>query len=452
LAGVLTLPASDSNPEESMLIVTRRSPPSQAPTLFLKAAAAVLIATVSCSSGSAGPAPHDSSTSTTITWYAGSSDRNKNDVRQLLINEFRNAYPSIKINLVSQQPNTDVTRADLIAKLRGENAPDVYMGDVIWPAEFADKRLARPLDEDFSPDFWQRFPVERVSAVKYQDKTYAVPFWVNQGVLYYRTDLVSSPPTTWEQLVQESTRLLREGHEDLRYGFVWQGSAYEGLTCNWTEILADAGGSTLDTAGAVSQINSSQALRALRFLRDLVRDGITPPQVTSFQEPEAKLRFASGEAAFLRSWSSDYTRINTPSNPQVYNKVGVALLPTFTNQPKPGYSAIGGTNLYINPRTSKLKAALTFVDWLTDVQAQRIIARFSFIPANARIRGDPTVRENLAVATGLTVKPVARPSNTPKYPTLSQAISSTVNDALDGEPSPEEALQMMDRKLDDALR
>jgi multiple sugar transport system substrate-binding protein len=434
-----------------MLIFIKRSRTSQAPTLLLKTAAAMLVATVSCSSGSAGPAPDDSA-STTITFYAGSSDRNKNDIRQLLINEFRNAHPSIRVNLVSQISNTDVIRADLIATLRGENAPDVYMGDVIWPAEFADAGVARPLDEDFSPDFWQRFPTELVSATKYQDKTYAVPFWANQGMLYYRTDLVPSPPTTWEQLVQESARLLREGHEDLRYGFVWQGGAYEGLTCNWTEILADAGGRTLDPAGTASQINSPQAFRALHFLRDLVRDGITPPQVTSFQETDASLLFASGQAAFLRSWTGSYTRMNTPNNPQVYNRVGVAPLPTFAGQSGPGYSAIGGTNLYINPRTSKLKAALTFIDWLTDVQAQLIVARFSFIPTNVRIRDDPTVRENPAVATGLTAKPVARPSHIPRYPAVSRAIYSTVNDALDGEPSVEEALREMDRKLGDALQ
>jgi multiple sugar transport system substrate-binding protein len=427
-----------------------RSRTPRAPKLLV-AAGAVLVVTASCSSGGAGPAPGDGSASTTITWYANSIDRTQNDYRQALINEFRNANPSIKVDLVSQPPRIDA-REKLMATLRGDGAPDVYLGDVIWPAEFADEGLARPLDGDFDPDFWRRFPKELLSAMEYRGKTYAVPFFADQGMLYYRTDLVPSAPTTWEQLVQESARVLREGHEGVEYGFVWQGDAYEGLTCNWTEILADAGGRTLDAAGTASQVDSPQGLRALRFLRGLLQDGITPREVTGFQETDAGARFTSGRAVFLRGWNSTYTRMNAPSNPQVYGKVGVAPPPTFAGRPGPGYSAVGGWSLYINPRTRKLDAARTFVDWLTDVHAQRILARFSQIPANARVRGDPDARENPAIATGLAARPVDRPSHTPKYPAVSRAIYSTVNDALDGQPSVEDALREMDGKLGDALR
>jgi multiple sugar transport system substrate-binding protein len=411
--------------------------------------AVLLAATASCSSGDADPLPSGDPASTTITWYASTIDRNQNDYRQILINEFRIAHPSIKVNLVSQQPQTDLDRQELIEAIHSDHGPDVYLGDVIWPAEFAEAKLARPLDDAFAPDFWERFPPELLSAMKYRGKIYAAPFFASQGVLYYRADLMAAPPRTWEQLVETSATLLRD--KKVAHGFVWQGDAYEGLTCNWVEFLADAGGSTLDKSGTKSQINSPQARRALQFLRDLIDDGITPAQVTSFTEQESSQLFVSGQAAFFRGWNTALTRMNTPSS-MIYNKIGVAPLPTFADQPGPGHSTIGGWSLYVNPNTRKFEAVKTFVDWMTGLEAQTIMARFSQIPANTQARNDPTSRQNQAIAVGLNVRAVARPSQTAAYPAISRVVYSAINDALDGEPSVDAALRNADSKLEAELR
>ena len=49
-----------------------------------------------------------------------------------------------------------------------------------------------------------------------------------------------SVPTTWEQLETDAKTLARNG--SVKYGFVWEGDSYEGLTCNFMEYLTDAGG------------------------------------------------------------------------------------------------------------------------------------------------------------------------------------------------------------------
>ena len=53
-------------------------------------------------------------------------------------------------------------------------------------------------------------------------------------------------PTTWEQLETDSVKLVHSGK--VKYGFVWEGDSYEGLTCNYMEYLTDAGGSPTNTA------------------------------------------------------------------------------------------------------------------------------------------------------------------------------------------------------------
>jgi multiple sugar transport system substrate-binding protein len=440
-----------------MPLKTRHPRQRLAPVLVV--AAAVLVSAVSCTGDDGAGSGEGSGDTTTITWYAGSIDQDQNDYRVALIDEFQNANPSIKVELVPGPTNTDDGRETIRALVQnpptGTPAPDVYLGDVIWPAEFAEDGLARPLDGEFTPEFWRRFVPELLPATKYQDKTYAVPLFTDQGMLFYRNDLVTTVPTTWEGLVAEADR-IRQTNPEL-YGYVWQGDAYEGLTCNWTEILADAGGQTLDDAGTRSALLSQDqqdpqpALRALEFLRSLITDSkVTPREVADFQEPNGTALFVSGQVVFLRGWNSAYARMITSANEDVRDHVGVAPLPSFADQRGPGYSTSGGWNLYLNPHTQKLAAAKRFIEWMTDVQAQRILARYYQIPANLQARNE-AVRTDQTMATALQARPVPRPSYVAAYPAVSEAVYSAVNSVLRGDSTPSDALREADGKINAAL-
>lgn len=411
-----------------------------------KTAAAIALIVLAMSCSPSRPVPDDGNT---LTWYVGSI-RQGQDYRQVLKEEFEKAYPSIRVTFIFGPSDTDSIRKDIVGRLKaGKNEPDVYLGDVIWPAQFAHDGLASALDNEFEPNFWNQFPFELVSKLTYQNTKYAVPWFADQGMLYYRKDLVTTAPTTWEQLVSDAKNLLYQ--HKVKYGYVWHGARYEGLTCIWTEMLADARGSTLNDKNTRSQINSPQAHQALTFLHDLVSEKISPEEVTDFREPDAVYLFASGQAAFLRGWNSAFARMGaTGSLPDIYDKVGVAPLPTFAGQPGPGYSTTGGWNFFINPHSQRLAAAKTFIRWMTGVQAQRILARLSQIPVNVKVRSDSTIA-NPAVAVGMAASPVGRPSGTPAYPDISKAIYSNINDAVSGKSPPDIALQTADREINKVL-
>jgi multiple sugar transport system substrate-binding protein len=401
--------------------------------------------------GPAGPPAARTTGTTTITWYASSIDLRQNDFRRILVDAFESAHPEIRVDITSGPTDTDVNRAKLVDLLRsGAGAPDVYLGDVIWPAEFGQDNLAMPLDDVFGPDFWKRFEPTLLAAATYRGKVYAAPLFADQGMLFWRTDLFPTPPRTWEELVTDADQARRQGR--VTYGYLWQGAAYEGLTCDWTEVLADAGGSALDASYSRSELGSPAALRALRFLQGLVVNGTSPAEVARFEEPDATQLFVSGQAAFLRGWNETLGRMTTPGDSAVYGKVGVAPLPTFAGQSGPGYSTVGGWDLYVNPRTQHLDAVRTFLDWMTDLQAQRILGRLAQIPTNVRVRAEQAVAGNPAVVAGLQARPVARPANTPAYPSVSAIIYQEINAAISGRQSPEAALRAADQRVDQVLR
>ena len=210
----------------------------------------------------------------------------------------------------------------------------------------------------------------------------------------------------------------------VKYGFAAQFDSYEGLTCDFTEFAADAGGSTVNPAGTSGTIDSAADQKALAYMRGLISSGVSPSAVTTFQEQQSESLFTSGQVAFLRNWTYAYADANDPSDSKIVGKVGVTNLPTFAGQPAPGYSVTGGWNLYVNPHSKHLAADVDFIKWMTGTQAQTIIAeQGGEIPTVASVLQTPQVQAaNPAYPIAAKNKLNARPSYVAQYSQISEAI------------------------------
>jgi multiple sugar transport system substrate-binding protein len=432
-------------------------------------AAVGALAVAGCSSSSSSPSSTSSTpavsstvsaapgnaTSGTINWWASPINTSGKDVRQVLISAFEKQYPNIKVTLTSAPTNTDTNRATIATDISGgSSTPDVYMGDVIWPAQFGEHGFAVPLSNYLPASYWAQFAPGLVQGATYDGKVYGSPMFEDQGFLYYRKDLLAKEhlpvPTTWEQLMSEAETLQKAGL--VKYGFVWEGDSYEGLTCDFMEYLTDAGGTVTNSSYTSASLDSAAAIKAVTFMRSLITSGVTPAAVTTFQEPQAMSTFASGDAAFLRNWDYAYADSQVPGTPTV-GKVGVAPLPTFSGMSYPGYSNIGGWNLYINPHSKNLAADLTFVKWMASTTAQTILSvQYSEIPTVESVRTSPAVLKlNPVLAIVPSTRLVPRPAGTPNYPALSTAIYTNVNAALSGSTSPSAAMSAAESQANTAL-
>jgi multiple sugar transport system substrate-binding protein len=411
------------------------------------------------SSSASAPATASTATSGSIVWSASPlTGTGANDARTVLINAFEKQYPNIKVTLVSAPTDTDTNRATLATEISGgSSTPDVFMGDVIWPAQFGAHQLALPLSSQLPASYWSRFAPGLVQGATYKGQVYGSPLFEDQGFLYYRKDLLAaehmSAPTTWEQLQSDSVKLVHDGK--VKYGFVWQGDSYEGLTCNFMEYLTDAGGSPTNSAYTSATLNTPAATKAITFMRSLITSGARPAAVSTFQEPQAMNTFGGGNAAFLRNWDYAYSASTTASSggKLTASQVGVAPLPTFAGQSAPGYSNIGGWNMYINPHSKNVGADLTFIQWLSGTAAQDILSeRYGFISTVTAVRNSAAVKaSNPVFAVVPNTKLTPRPAGTPQYPALSTAIYQNVNGALAGSASPAAAAAAMQSAASTAL-
>jgi len=139
-------------------------------------------------------------------------------------------------------PETSLGQLDLMRGLLrgGGPSPDVVGIDVIWPGLLSDYLVdLKPL---FSTELSSLDP-QLVASYTVDGKLVALPYHAHVGVLEYRTDLLrdygySHPPKTWNELEQMAARIQAgeraKGKKDF-WGYVWQGAAAEGLTCNALE-------------------------------------------------------------------------------------------------------------------------------------------------------------------------------------------------------------------------
>jgi multiple sugar transport system substrate-binding protein len=428
------------------------------------AGVASVLAIGACSSSSSSspgtataPAATGSATSGTITWWASPITTTSPDPRVVLIDAFEKAYPKIHVNLQSAPTDTDTNRASLITTISGgASSPDVYMGDVIWPAQFGHAGLAVPLSKYFPSSYWNSFAPGLVQGATYNGQVYGAPFFEDQGFLYYRKDLLAKEglpvPRTWPQLEADAVKIKDAGLT--KYGFVWEGDSYEGLTCDFMEYLGSAGGSVLNSSLTSATLDSPAGKEAATFMRSLITSGASPSAVTTFQEGQAMSAFATGQAAFLRNWDYAWSYAQTASSPSsVVGKVGVAPLPTFPGQPYPGTSNIGGWNLYINPHSKNIAADVTFIKWMTSPAAQTILGtQFSEIPTVTSVRDSAAVKaKNPVLAIVGQTRLIPRPAQTPQYAKVSQAIYTNINSMLTGSTSPSAALSAAASQINSAV-
>ena len=211
----------------------------------------------------------------------------------------------VRVEMV-EGPNATDLRENMYttALLAGDDSLDVVYMDVTWTPKFAAAGWLLPLDDVFRPEELSALLPRAVDAGRYRGHLYRIPVRTDVGLLYYRRDLLEeagiAPPETFEDLAGAARRLQTPPD---RWGFVWQGSQYEGLTCVFLEILRGAGGFWVDPESLEVGLDRREAVAALEFLRrSRLVDAISPPGVTSLKEDDSRRLFQDGRAVFLLNW------------------------------------------------------------------------------------------------------------------------------------------------------
>lgn len=349
----------DSWPKGRYIEISMR--PSRAKGVWaLFAVSAMGLVAAGCgSSKSTAPKSVPASTKQTIV-FAESGLGTEGEQTQRAIKQFERANPNLKVSIDVLSPNSTTYLQQLQQRfIAGSSTPDVLESDVTYPAKFAQAGWIRSL-ESFKPETGKFFPTE-LAAGQFNGVTYAIPWFDNPEGLFYRTDLVASPPKTPEEVVSDAKTAM-ERDPSLKEGLAFEGAKYEGAITSFLTVAPAFGGKLTS-----STIGSSANVSALNWLHEAIyTNKIAPQAVTGWQEGQVQEEFTSGHTAF----AINYPFVAAVSEEGGPAKGHVGYIP-FPAKPggQPG-AALGGEMLAINAKSAHSAAGYKLIEFLTSPSVQ----------------------------------------------------------------------------------
>jgi multiple sugar transport system substrate-binding protein len=257
---------------------------------------------------------------------------------------------------------------------------DILGLDVTWEAEFAQAGFIQPWTGTYKAEAVQGTLVPALNTAIWKGTLYAVPDNSNTQLLWYRSDLVPTPPTTWAQMISDAEQLAKEGKP---HYIEIQGAQYEGATVWFNTMVSSANGTILNP-DATNVTLGAPAVTALSIMKELANSVAADPSLSVQMENQNRLAMEGGTAAFELNYPFVYPAMKA-DNPTLFKSFKWALYP----QVIPGVPAkvtIGGTDLAVSAYSQHKDLAFQAALCLRDQQNQLI---------NANVGGTPPTLTSL---------------------------------------------------------
>lgn len=367
-------------------------------------------------------------------------------------------HPNITVEVIDT-PDFVEDRLGTYLQLFEAQSPegDVFQIDVIWPGDLAEHFV--DLNEYGGAEIAANHFPAIIENNTVDGKLVGIPWFTDAGLLYYRTDLLEKygydgPPTTWTEL-EEMAQTIMEGeqaeNEDF-WGFVWQGNAYEGLTCDALEWIRSNDGGTIISPDGVITINNENAIEIVDQAAGWVGT-ISPPGVTGWGEEDARAVWQAGNAAFMRNWPYAFS-LGQADDSVIKDLFDVSPLPAGKGSPA---ATLGGWQLAVSRYSEHPAEAADLAFFLASEEQQKIRAiEGSFNPTILSLYEDADV---LAAAPffgslfDVFTNAVARPSTAtaPQYAETSTLFFNAVHSVLTGNTDAAAAFAELELDLEDLL-
>jgi multiple sugar transport system substrate-binding protein len=282
--------------------------------------------------------------------------------------------PKTGITLVETEPSRDGYDALITSQLLSKSGTP----DIVLPFNWDLPRVARagtlvdlmPYITK-NPSQWrinEYFKVT-VDAANLDGHQYALPIDISLPILYYRKDLIKTPPATWDDYLKLADQFTRSHNSKspTLYGTTLYGRTGRAEPAQlWEEVFWPYGGQLMD-AGFHSTIAIAAGVKATMIGRTLVEHNDVPQPVTSYEYPQVLAALSNGSVAFAQEWNAAYPALTDKAqDPQYYDKIGFA--------PIPGVRQADGTikrfyhahtiNLGVNASSKHVAAAVQVLAWL----------------------------------------------------------------------------------------
>ena len=291
---------------------------------------------------------------------------------------------------------------------------------------------------------------------------WALPFFAGVGLMSYRMDLLEAAgadvPETWADMLDVAAKIKTDDQAAIALRAVpGQGfnmfifpmvmRAYGGT------FFADYEGGDLTPA-----INSPENIEALKIYTQLINE-YGPAGAGNFNFAEVNAAAKNGDIAFAVEGTGIISQIVDPDKSKFADVTGIALPP---GGPAGRSPAIGVHGMGIPASAPNPELSAKFIEWAVSAETVSKIAMSESFPdfttSSVAENADVVAKYAAIHPDFLTTRVAAldlaighyRPL-IPEWPALGQAIGESVNAAINGLMSPEDALEQAEADMRDIL-
>jgi multiple sugar transport system substrate-binding protein len=346
-------------------------------------------------------------------------------VQQAATNCSKQSHGRYNILYSKLQNAADQQRLQMARRLAAHDpSMDILGLDVTWEPEFATAGWIRPWTGRFKQEAIRGTLIGPLRTAIWRGQLVAVPYNSNTQLLWYRSDLVPHPPTTWAQMLSDAEALARQGKPHL---IEIQGAQYEGVVVWFNTLVASAGGSILNLTSTNAQLGPP-AIRALSIMKQLASSPAADPSLGVQMEDQNRLAMEAGGAAFELNYPYVYPSMKA-DNPKLFKVFKWAPYPRV-NPGTPARVTIGGIDLAVSSYSPHPQLAFQAALCLRNAANQLTAAvKGGLPPTLASVYSDPQMQSAypfrkliLQQVNNGAVRP-----KTPLYQVVSVAISHLVS-------------------------
>ncbi|MBM2615557.1 ABC transporter substrate-binding protein [Actinoplanes sp. LDG1-06] len=341
----------------------------------------------------------------------------------------------------------DDQRVQMVRRLAAkDDSMDILGMDVTWTQEFASANWIREITGDLKSEVESETLEPAVASAQYNDKLYAAPNNTNVQLLWYRKDLVPTPPKTWDEMIKMSQQLKGEGKP---YQVMTMGAQYEGLVVLYNSLVASAGGNVVDPEGKKAVMDAG-AVKGLETLKTFATAGVTSPSFSNAVEDDVRRAFQSGGGAFQLNWPFVWASM-VQEAPDLAKNVGWARYPAIDAN-TPSKTTIGGSEQAVSAYSKHPDLAFEAIQCLRGPESQLYLAVNSGqAPSIESVYNDPSMNEAYPMKDVLLeeLKTSAPRPRTPAYQNLSTVVSAELSPPASIQP--QQTADSLRKSIQDAI-
>ena len=236
------------------------------------------------------------------------------------INDFEVDNPNIDIQVIPA--GWDEANSKLVSLIQANEAPDVIITGSRSLRQFAEMGAIEKLDTYMTDSFKEERVENVLNTANINGSQYGIPLAFSSRALYYRKDLIKTPPKTWDELLSTAEEVTKNNPEI--YGFAIPSDITSG-TDELFNFIYQNGGSATDDDGNI-KLATKENIDTLEFLKQFNDKKIIPDPVATSRSDQAKM-FQNGNLAMFISGPWDKETLDSSADTAPY---AVTLLPAGT--------------------------------------------------------------------------------------------------------------------------